>query len=182
MPNAQRSRPGRHAFERMSCTEMSARASRAQLLSCSRPAPADDVIHAVQGLVRCCGRMSTRVALSRLPDRAFTLVTTISAVLFIFVWSMILISYIVCRRRRPHLHEASRLKMPGGVAMCYVVLAFFGFLIWALTQKEDTLRALLVTPVWFAALGIAWAALCRRRPRQDRQTVSRHHSDRTQRS
>ncbi|MFF8786329.1 D-serine/D-alanine/glycine transporter [Streptomyces sp. NPDC015125] len=95
---------------------------------------------------------------------AFTLVTTVSAVLFIFVWSIILISYLVYRKRRPHLHEASKFKMPGGVVMCYVVLAFFVFLIWALTQEPDTLRALLVTPVWFVILGIAWAAL-RRRPR-----------------
>lgn len=53
--------------------------------------------------------------------------------------------------------------MPGGVVMCYVVMAFFVFLIWAFTQKQDTLHALMVTPVWFAVLGIAWAAL-RRRP------------------
>ncbi|WP_432097365.1 D-serine/D-alanine/glycine transporter [Streptomyces sp. bgisy100] len=94
---------------------------------------------------------------------AFTLVTTVSAVLFMFVWSVILISYLVYRRRRPHLHEASRFKMPGGTVMCYVVLAFFVFLIWALTQEADTLQALLVTPVWFAVLGIAWAGV-RRRP------------------
>ncbi|CAM5333434.1 Putrescine transporter PotE [Streptomyces hirsutus] len=34
---------------------------------------------------------------------AFTLVTTISALLFIFVWSIILICYLVYRKRRPHL-------------------------------------------------------------------------------
>jgi D-serine/D-alanine/glycine transporter len=96
---------------------------------------------------------------------AFTLVTTVSALLFMFVWSIILISYLVYRKRRPHLHEASTFKMPGGIAMCYVVLAFFAFLIWALTQKSDTLQALLVTPVWFVILGIAWAVL-RRRPRR----------------
>ncbi|MFE3292332.1 D-serine/D-alanine/glycine transporter [Rhodococcus sp. NPDC059234] len=96
---------------------------------------------------------------------AFTIVTTISSLCFIFVWSIILISYIVYRRKRPHLHEASKFKMPGGVPMCYVVLAFFAFLIWAFTQKEDTLQALLVTPLWFAGLGIAWAVL-RRRPVQ----------------
>ncbi|WP_308188390.1 D-serine/D-alanine/glycine transporter [Nocardia australiensis] len=96
---------------------------------------------------------------------AFTLVTTISSLCFIFVWSIILVSYIVYRRRRPHLHEASAFKMPGGVPMCYVVLAFFGFLIWAFTQKTDTLHALLITPVWFAILGVAWAIL-RRRPVQ----------------
>ncbi|PWI05603.1 D-serine/D-alanine/glycine transporter [Streptomyces sp. NWU339] len=103
---------------------------------------------------------------------AFTLVTTISALLFMFVWSIILICYLVYRKRRPHLHEASTFKMPGGIVMCYVVLAFFVFLIWALTQKEDTLQALLVTPVWFVILGIAWAVLRRRRPHQARQTAS----------
>ncbi|MFC9768603.1 D-serine/D-alanine/glycine transporter [Rhodococcus jostii] len=94
---------------------------------------------------------------------AFTLVTTISALLFMFVWSIILVSYLVFRRCRPQLHEASNFKMPGGVVMCYMVLAFFVFLLWALTQKADTLHALVVTPVWFVVLGAAWALL-RRRP------------------
>ncbi|MDJ0349620.1 D-serine/D-alanine/glycine transporter [Cryobacterium sp. PH29-G1] len=95
----------------------------------------------------------------------FTVVTTMSAVLFIFVWTIILVSYIVFRKRRPALHAASKFKMPGGVYMCYVVLAFFAFLVWALTQKTDTLQALLVTPVWFIGLGIVWAVI-RRRPEQ----------------
>lgn len=94
---------------------------------------------------------------------AFTIVTTISSLCFMFVWTIILSSYIVYRKRRPELHEASKFKMPGGIAMCYVVLAFFVFLVWAFTQKADTLHALLVTPVWFAVLGIAWLIL-RRRP------------------
>ncbi|SOJ52774.1 D-serine/D-alanine/glycine transporter [Mycobacterium simulans] len=94
----------------------------------------------------------------------FTVVTTISALCFMFVWSIILVSYLVYRRRHPHLHEASQFKMPGGSAMCYVVLGFFGFLIWAFAQKHDTLQALLVTPVWFAVLGASWLVL-RRRPR-----------------
>ncbi|MUL85492.1 MULTISPECIES: D-serine/D-alanine/glycine transporter [unclassified Mycolicibacterium] len=94
---------------------------------------------------------------------AFTVVTTISSLCFIFVWTIILISYLVYRRRRPQLHEASKFKMPGGIAMCYVVLAFFVFLVWAFTQKEDTLHALLVTPIWFVVLGVAWLVL-RRRP------------------
>ncbi|MGV9803860.1 amino acid permease, partial [Mycobacterium sp. NPDC003449] len=95
---------------------------------------------------------------------AFTIVTTISSLCFIFVWTIILSSYLVYRRRRPELHEASAFKMPGGIVMCYVVLTFFAFLIWAFTQKSDTLHALLVTPIWFIVLGVAWAVL-RRRPR-----------------
>ncbi|MEE6170047.1 MULTISPECIES: D-serine/D-alanine/glycine transporter [unclassified Mycolicibacterium] len=95
---------------------------------------------------------------------AFTIVTTISSLCFIFVWTIILTSYIVYRRTRPQLHAESKFKMPGGIAMCYVVLAFFVFLVWAFTQKADTLHALLVTPVWFIVLGIAWTVL-RSRPR-----------------
>jgi D-serine/D-alanine/glycine transporter len=94
---------------------------------------------------------------------AFTLVTTISALCFMFVWSIILISYIVYRRRRPELNEASKFKMPGGLFMPYVVLAFFGFIIWALTTQPDTLMALVFTPIWFVALGIGYL-MVRRNP------------------
>ncbi|NBE56457.1 D-serine/D-alanine/glycine transporter [Streptomyces boluensis] len=98
---------------------------------------------------------------------AFTLVTTISSVCFMFIWTMILISYLVYRKRRPHLHEASKFKMPGGVVMCYVVFAFFAFLLWALTQETDTLQALLVTPAWFLILAVAWQVMRRGRARQE---------------
>ncbi|GAA4371286.1 D-serine/D-alanine/glycine transporter [Paeniglutamicibacter cryotolerans] len=92
---------------------------------------------------------------------AFTLVTTISALCFMFVWSIILISYIVFRRRRPQLHAASSFKMPGGAFMPYVVLAFFGFIIWALTTQPDTLMALAFTPGWFLVLAIGYLVLRR---------------------
>ena len=84
-------------------------------------------------------------------------------VCFVFVWSIILASYVVFRRRRPHLHDASKFKMPGGIPMVWVVFAFFAFVLWALTTQPDTLTALLVTPVWFILLGAAWFVL-RRRP------------------
>lgn len=42
----------------------------------------------------------------------FTVVTTMASVLFIFVWTIIVVSYIVYRKRRPALHAASKFKMP----------------------------------------------------------------------
>ncbi|WP_116115233.1 amino acid permease [Austwickia chelonae] len=87
---------------------------------------------------------------------AFTIVTTIAAVLFIFVWGLIMVSYIVYRRRLPDAHARSIYKMPGGVPMCYVVLAFFAFVLVLLTREADTLKALLVTPAWFILLGGSW--------------------------
>jgi D-serine/D-alanine/glycine transporter len=87
---------------------------------------------------------------------AFTIVTSVASVLTMFVWSMILISYIVFRRRRPALHAASKFKMPGSAFMPYVVLAFFVFMLVALAQADDTRLALFVAPVWFLLLGAAW--------------------------
>ncbi|MBM6620568.1 D-serine/D-alanine/glycine transporter [Micrococcaceae bacterium RIT802] len=114
---------------------------------------------------------------------AFTLVTTISALCFMFVWTIILLSYIVYRRRRPHLHEASTFKMPGGTFMPYVVMAFFVFILWALTTQPDTLQALLFTPVWFVALAIGYLVI-RRNPLHARiraehnAKVAREHEER----
>lgn len=94
---------------------------------------------------------------------AFDMVTTVSAVCFMFVWSMILVSYLAFRRRRARLHEVSAFQMPGGRVMVWVVFAFFAFVLWALTTQPDTMAALAVTPIWFVVLGVAWLVL-RRRP------------------
>jgi D-serine/D-alanine/glycine transporter len=88
---------------------------------------------------------------------AFTLITTVSALLFMFVWSLILISYMVYRRQRPEQHRASIYKMPGGVAMCWVCLAFFVIVLVLLTLQPDTRAALIASPVWFVLLWIGYA-------------------------
>ncbi|MFZ1382720.1 MAG: amino acid permease [Scrofimicrobium sp.] len=89
-------------------------------------------------------------------SRGFSIVTTISSLVFMFVWGMIMISYIVYRRRRPQDHAVSKFKMPLGRIMPYVVLAFFMFLLWAFTKDQDTLAGLLATPIWFALVGIGY--------------------------
>lgn len=86
----------------------------------------------------------------------FTLVTTVSAILFMFIWSIILCSYLAYRKQRPQLHERSRYKMPLGKVMCWVCLAFFAFVLVLLTLQPDTRQALLVTPLWFVVLAIAY--------------------------
>ncbi len=101
---------------------------------------------------------------------AFTVVTTISSVLFIFVWGLILLSYIVYLRRHPEAHARSVYKMPGAHFMPYVVLAFFAVVLVLLTQEKDTLQALLVTPVWFVILVGAWFAV-RNRVHHDSSTT-----------
>lgn len=86
---------------------------------------------------------------------AFTTITTISSVCFIFVWTIIILFYMAYRRKKPEEHAKSIYKMPGGVYMCYAVLAFFVFVIILLTLQQDTLRALILTPIWFIVLFVA---------------------------
>lgn len=104
---------------------------------------------------------------------AFDMVTTVSAVCFMFVWAMILISYLAFRKRRPELHAASKYKMPGGKAMVWVIFAFFAFLVWALTTQPDTFTALVVTPIWFIVLAVAWQIVKKSPVHQAR--IANHH-------
>ncbi|AQX18513.1 MULTISPECIES: amino acid permease [Bartonella] len=92
------------------------------------------------------------LSLSPTTISAFTIITTIAAILFIFVWSIILISYIIYRRDYPMQHITSTYKMPGGTLMCWFVLAFFIFILFLLTLESDTLIALKYTPLWFIFL------------------------------
>ncbi|MBC9958305.1 amino acid permease [Yimella sp. cx-51] len=113
---------------------------------------------------------------------AFEMITTVAAICFMFIWTIIMMSYITYRRQRPSLHAASKFKMPGGTFMPYVVMAFFVFVLWTLTTQDDTLKALLWTPLWFAGVGIGYL-LIRRRPEHLalREAHARKVTERTER-
>ena len=87
---------------------------------------------------------------------AFTIVSTVSAILVIFTWSTILASYIAYRKKRPDLHAKSVYKMPGGVPMAWFSLAFLAFVLGLLALRPDTRLALCVMPAWFIWLAIAY--------------------------
>lgn len=113
-------------------------------------------------LLLSCGVVLLGGSLGLIFDDAFQLVTAVSSILFIFVWSMILASYLVYRRRRPELHAASAYRLRFGVPLTWVVLGFFAFMLVVLGLFEDTRGPLLLTPVWFVILGIAWMLVRRR--------------------
>jgi len=109
-------------------------------------------------LFSCVCLLGGVVLMWMIPDlvEAFTLVTTVSAILFMFVWSLILLSYIAYRRKRAALHESSIYKMPGGIFMCVVCLVFFVFILALLALEADTRQALIVSPLWFVILALAY--------------------------
>lgn len=77
----------------------------------------------------------------------FTLVTTVAAILFMFVLSIILCSYLVYRRKHPtqHRHSPLKYRLVGG--MSWTCLGFFLFVLVLLALQNDTGDALLVTPL-----------------------------------
>lgn len=89
-----------------------------------------------------------------IPGQAFGIVTTISAICFIWVWSIILISHIRYRKSRPDLHEKSIFKAPLTPFINYVVLALFAIVLIIMLISQETRTALLLTPLWFIALFI----------------------------
>ncbi len=88
--------------------------------------------------------------------QAFTLATTLSTILFICVWIIIMWSYINYRKQRPELHAKSIFKLPGGVFTCWVVIIFFIGMVYVLSLEADTFQALKVSPLWLIILAIGY--------------------------
>ena len=87
-----------------------------------------------------------------MPENAFNVVTTISAICFIWVWSIILVSHLIYKKRHPELHANSNFKAPFTPAINYIILAFFVFLLVIMGISESTRMALFLTPLWFIML------------------------------
>lgn len=87
-----------------------------------------------------------------LPEQAFTIVTTISAICFIWVWSIILISHIIYTKKRPDLRAKSTFKAPFTPFINYIVLGLFLFILAVMLFADATRLPLLLTPIWFAIL------------------------------
>ncbi|WP_379969257.1 amino acid permease [Ectobacillus sp. sgz5001026] len=101
--------------------------------------------------------LSIGALLSKLiPEQAFGIVTTISAICFIWVWSIILISHIRYSKSRPDLRKQSIFKAPFTPFINYVVLALFAFILIIMLFAAATRLALLMTPLWFALLFILY--------------------------
>ncbi|BBP93431.1 amino-acid permease AapA [Bacillus safensis] len=107
--------------------------------------------------------VSVGALLSKLiPEQAFGIVTTISAICFIWVWSIILISHLKYKKTRPELHEASTFKAPFTPFVNICVLVLFAAILVIMLFADATRPALLLTPVWFGFLFLIYARKKRR--------------------
>jgi len=103
--------------------------------------------------------ISVGALLSKLiPEQAFGLVTTISAICFIWVWGVILFCHLRYKKTRPQLHAKSRFKAPLTPFVNYVVLILFAMILIIMLFSDATRLAILLTPIWFILLFILYEA------------------------
>ncbi|WP_371318229.1 amino acid permease [Paenibacillus elgii] len=91
------------------------------------------------------------------PEKAFTMVTSIATFAVIWVWAVILISQIRFRKKLS-ADQAAKLiyKMPLAPFSSYVVLAFLVFVVGIMAYSPDTRIALVVGPIWYAILLVVY--------------------------
>ena len=126
-----------------------------------------------KGLIfSCCFIMAGAALQYFVPNtiEAFTLASSLCVILFLSIWSLIMVCYIRYRKRSPELHAKSTFKMPGGVWMSYVILAFMLFALIILSLEPDTLKALMISPLWLVILGVTYRVLYL--PRMKKRTQS----------
>lgn len=87
-----------------------------------------------------------------MPSHVFTLISTISTICFIYIWSVLVYTHKKYRETNPELASKNVFKMPLYPITSYIVWAFMAFIVVVLLMAEDTREALFFTPIWFIAL------------------------------
>lgn len=91
------------------------------------------------------------------PERVFTIVTSVALIGTLWTWGIILLSHVNYRRAvAAGRATPSPFRMPGAPLANWVVLAFLALVTVMLAGNPDTRVALYVAPVWFALLWIGY--------------------------
>jgi putative transmembrane D-serine/D-alanine/glycine transporter len=85
---------------------------------------------------------------------AFTLITSVSSVLFLFIWVMIVSGYVAFRRRRPEAFAASTFRLPGGYFSVGIIYLFIAAMLVVLALDKATFHAMIASALWLGALGL----------------------------
>ncbi|MDY5153812.1 D-serine/D-alanine/glycine transporter [Actinobaculum suis] len=118
----------------------------------------------VNALASSCLFLLSGIVLMAMGDsvsRAFEFVTTMASMLFMFVWSMVVISYLRYAVKYPKLRAASTFPVPGGRVSAVAALVFFGLMVVLLGYFEETRIGLVLAGLW--VIGICGFTLLRER-------------------
>lgn len=93
----------------------------------------------------------------------FIYITTISTVLYLLVWILIIVSYIKYTYTHKEEHKQNVFKLKGGFLSGYAVLAFFFFVFVLLFFSDDTRRAVYFLPIWLLATALMYLRIKRKK-------------------
>lgn len=106
-----------------------------------------------------------------IPGQAFSIVTTISAICFIWVWGVILVCHLKYKKTQPELHAASTFKAPWTPFVNYLVLGLFTLILVVMLVADETRPALLLTPVWFIGLFVLYQLRTKKHQKAERHSA-----------
>jgi amino acid transporter, AAT family len=91
------------------------------------------------------------------PERVFTMVTSLALIGTLWTWGIILVTHANYRRAvAAGRAAAAPFRMPGAPLANYLVLAFLVLVTVMLARDPDTRVALYVAPVWFGLLAVGY--------------------------
>ncbi|WP_251517271.1 amino acid permease [Staphylococcus sp. Marseille-Q6910] len=86
----------------------------------------------------------------------FVYISTISTVLNIVIWTLIIFAYYRYAKSQPDLHKKSKYKLPGGKLMALCIIAFFIFIFGVLLVNPETRIGVICAPLWFLLLALMY--------------------------
>ena len=84
----------------------------------------------------------------------FTVVTAMSATLFMVVWVLIVIAYLFYVRKYPNKHRSSTFPLPGGVFSAWLFIAFIAVVVVVLSLDMESLQGLLMSAAWMVGITV----------------------------
>ena len=94
------------------------------------------------------------------PERVFTIVTSVALVGTLWTWGVILVAHANYRRAvAAGRVRAAPFRMPGAPFANWIVLAFLVLVAALLWARPDTRVALYVAPLWFGLLAVSYLLL-----------------------
>lgn len=88
--------------------------------------------------------------------QGFELISSVATTLILFIWGLILVSYIRFVYQHPVEH-AAEFKLHGASWTPWLGIAFIVFIIGVLIYFPATRLPVCLTPLWFVLLGITWS-------------------------
>ncbi|MCD8785776.1 amino acid permease [Staphylococcus gallinarum] len=103
----------------------------------------------------------------------FIYITTISTVLYLLVWILIIVSYIKYAYTHKEEHKQNVFKLKGGFLSGYAVLVFFFFVFVLLFFSDDTRRAVYFLPIWLLATALMYLKIKRKKEQSNQENLNK---------